>query len=195
MLHWIFDAREPWRIIVVEGHVDLSFITDDMLSSIEFNEVNDVPHGNGLWTELGIEEPKYVPGTTNVQQVYDTACPKWADKVKGLFPWVEHGSVTLNKLEPGQFIAPHADTLYRLKQYIKERDLDIQDSKIVRVNIFLQDKQIGHFLDVGNVGIGEYRKGDYVLLYPGIIHTVGNLGYTNRYTMQITGIMKKREIK
>jgi len=179
---------------VIEGHVDLSFVTDDMLKAIEFNEVNHVPHGNGLWTELGIPEPDFVPGTTNVHQVFDADCPKWTNKVKQLFDWVDYGTVTLNKLEPGQFIPPHADTLYRLKEYIKEHDLDITDSELVRVNIFLQDKQIGHFLDIGNVGIGDYRKGDYVLLYPGVLHTVGNLGYTNRYTMQITGIIKRDKI-
>jgi len=188
---WTYAVEEHWRATVIKGHVDLSFITDDMLRDIEFDEVNDVPHGNGLWDELGITAPNYIPGTTNVHQSFGKACPKWTQKVKKLFDWVGHATVTVNKLEPGQFIAPHADTLYRLKQYVKENDLDIHDSEIVRVNIFLQDKQIGHFLDVGNIGVGDYRKGDYVLLYPGVIHTVGNLGFTDRYTMQITGIIKK----
>jgi hypothetical protein len=176
---------------VIKGHVDIGFVTESMLNAIEFDEVNDVPHGNGLWEELGIEQPNYIPGSTDVHQVFDKTCPVWVNKIKAMFDWVDHGTVTLNKLEPGRFIAPHADTLYRLKCYIKENQIDITDSEIVRINIFLQDKHYGHFLDIENEAVSTYQKGDYVLLYPGALHTVGNLGYTNRYTMQITGIIKR----
>mgnify|MGYP001069792772 CR=1 FL=1 len=191
MPHWTFADEAHWRVIVISGHVDLSYITHDMLTAIEFNEFNEVSHGNGLWEELGIETPPYHTGSTIVHQTFDTACPVWVKKIKKQFDWVSHSTVTLNKLTPGNYIPPHADTLFRLKQYLKDHDLDISGSELVRVNIFLQNKEIGHFLDMGNQAVSSYTKGDYVLIRPGVIHTVANLGYTDRYTMQITGIIKK----
>lgn len=176
---------------MISGHVDLSYITPDMLAATKFDECNEVSDSNGLWEELGIDNPPYHTGSTVVHQAFDKSCPIWVNKIKNQFDWVTHGTVTLNKLTPGNYIPPHADTLYRFKQYLKDNDLDINGSEPVRVNIFLQNKEIGHFLDIANQAVSNYSKGDYVLIRPGVIHTVANLGYTDRYTMQITGIIKK----
>ena len=190
----MFAVVVHWRAIVIKGHVDLSFVTEEMLFNLDFTESSEVSHGNGLWEELGVKQPNFNTSNTRVWQMFDSLCPPWANKVKRMFNWIDYSTVTINKLEPGTFIPTHSDTLYRLKQHVKEQNIDTQNYRFVRINIFLQNRYPGHFLDIDNVAISQYNKGDYVIISPGVLHTVANLGWTNRYTMQITGITTKKEI-
>jgi len=175
------------RDSVIKGHVDLNFLTDAMLAATKFAEYNYVAEANGTWKELGIPQPDYPSTGPNVLQSFDSACPAWAHQIKDMFTWVHHKVVTLNCLTPGCFIPPHRDELYRLKQSVLDNKLDVKNLTAVRVNVLLQDKKHGHFLDVNNQTIEHYAKGDYVYIFPGVLHSVANVGYENRYTLQVTG--------
>ena len=72
-------------------------------------------------------------------------------------------------------------------KYEKPHNLDIKNLTALRVNVLLQDKKHGHFLDVNNQTVEHYAKGDYVYIFPGVLHSVANVGYENRYTLQVTG--------
>jgi hypothetical protein len=177
---------EP-RNIVIKGHLDLSFITEELLEATVFIESNEVAYANGLWQELNIPMPlSYKAGTTTVHQCFDTDCPAWAHKIKDMFPWLQHRLVTVNKLAPGCFIPPHKDMFYRLKDMTAH--VDTSNSVPIRINVLLQDKKYGHFLDVDNTALSDYRKGDYVYIHRGVIHSVVNVGFENRYTLQVTGL-------
>jgi hypothetical protein len=41
--------------------------------------------------------------------------------------------------------------------------------------------------EMDNTYLNKYKKGDYVVITPDKLHSVANLGYLNRYTMQLTG--------
>ena len=172
--------------MMIRGNVDLSFLTDSMLESTVFVEKNHVDHANGLWKELGITAPNFPVNSAVVHQSFNDQCPSWAHTIKDMFPWLQYRLVTINKLEPGSLIPPHRDMFYRLRELTD--GVDVSGMVLVRVNVLLQDKKYGHFLDIDNVALSDYRKGDYVYIQQGVIHSVVNAGFENRYTLQVTGL-------
>ena len=177
---------------MIRGNLDLSFINDELLDATVFTESNEVSHANGLWQELNIPIPSnYKVGAATVHQCFDTDCPAWAHDIKNMFPWLQHRLVTVNKLEPGSFIPPHRDMFYRLREMTANLATDLIP---VRINVLLQDKKYGHFIDIDNIALSDYQKGDYVYIYQGIIHSVVNIGFENRYTLQITGLADPKDL-
>jgi hypothetical protein len=179
---------------LIQGHVDIDFLTDKMLEAIKFTHTIDKDYRkNPLWLELQISMPDYPNDSLSLLQVYDDQCPSWAFKIKQQFDsWVFHSTLAISMLRPGKFTPPHRDTLFRLKETVSHANIDVSYLTPVRVNILLQDKHIGHFLDIdGDQMPNNYVRGDYVIIYPEVIHSCGNIGYTNRYTMQISGFIKK----
>lgn len=172
---------------MIRGHLDLNFLTDAMLAEIHFAERNYVAEANGTWTELGIKQPDYPAAGPSVLQSFDSACPLWAHTIKDMFPWLHHRLVTVNCLTPGSFIPPHRDEFYRLRKSVEETNLDVKHLTALRINVLLQDKKHGHFIDINNKALDHYAKGDYVYIFPGVLHSVANIGYENRYTLQVTG--------
>ena len=65
----------------------------------------------------------------------------------------------------------------------------------VRVNLFLQDRLMGHYIEIENESWLDYKKGDYTIITPNTVHSVANLGYEPRFTMQITGYTKTEDIQ
>lgn len=182
------------RNTMIKGHLDLSFLTDEMLTSIVFHEKNHVANANGMWDRLGILQPSYLNDSAVVYQSFDSLCPDWAHRIKDMFPQLMHKLVTVNCLTPGSVIPPHVDKLYRLKTMATEQNLDITGFTPIRINVLLQDKKIGHFLDIDNVSLASYSRGDYVYIFPDVTHSVANIGYENRYTLQVSGFILSSDL-
>jgi hypothetical protein len=179
---------------MIRGHLDLSFLTDKMLADIEFSERNYVADANGSWIERGIDRPDYPADGPIVLQSFDSACPEWAHKIKDMFPNIHYKKVSVNCLTPGCFIPPHRDELFKLKQFAITNNINTTHMSAIRVNILLQDKKHGHFLDLNNKVLGDYAKGDYVYIIPGVLHSVANIGHENRYTLQISGFVADEDL-
>ena len=103
--------------------------------------------------------------------------------------------VTVNKLMPGRFIAPHQDTLYKLRKKVEDEGSDVEGMEPYRVNLFLQDRLMGHYFEMEDQAWIDYVKGDYTVIKRNATHLVANLGYQPRFTMQITGFAKEEDIK
>lgn len=179
---------------MIQGHVDIDFLSEEMLDDIKFtHNIVDDYRKNPLWAELNIPMPNYPTDSLSLWQVYDDQCPLWAFEIKKHFdPWVLHSTITISMLEPGKITPPHKDSLFRLKQTVKNAGIDVSGLIPARVNILLQNKHVGHFLDIqGAQMFNDYVRGDFVVIYPEVIHSCGNIGYRNRYTMQISGFIKK----
>ena len=178
---------------MIDGNVNLEFLTDEMLSDIDFTHtISDDYYRNPLWDQLGVSMPNYPKESLELKQVYDEQGPSWVFHIKDQFDsWVLHSTVTLSMLAPGKITPPHKDEMYRLQNSAKCSNIDTSKLEPVRVNILLQDKKIGHFFDMGRLALSNYSKGDYIIIRPGAMHSCGNIGYENRYTMQISGFIAK----
>lgn len=180
---------------MIKGHVDISHITFDMLESLSFSEITDTTEAGGLWHKLGVSVPVFPSGAPVVHQTFGDTCPQWVNDVYDHFSsWLHHGMVTVNKLMPGCFIPPHCDTLYRIQQKVNNEQIDVTGLTPVRINLFLQDHQLGHIFEMNGKYLERYTQGDYAIILPEQLHSVANLGYLNRYTMQITGFSKIEDI-
>lgn len=165
-----------------------------MLESLEFTERTETREAGGYWKTIGIEPPNFPKDSDIVFQTYGDNCPSWVNNVSLLFSsWLKYCMVTVNKLTPGCFIPPHRDTLYRIKQKVKNENIDVSKLYPVRINLFLQDKQIGHMFEMEGKFLDDYKQGDYLVITPNKLHSVSNIGYLNRYTMQLTGFTNLEE--
>mgnify|MGYP001203090065 FL=1 len=93
-------------------------------------------------------------------------------------------SMSMIKQNPGMVFPLHSDTYYKFKQTHRVT------GDIVRWCIFLQDWQPGHYFDMNQQPIVNWKKGDYVELKEGDLHRGSNSGNVPKYTAQITGVLK-----
>ena len=178
-----------------KGHVDIGHITEEMLYRLKFTEHTHTVYSGGFWKSKGVAVPDDPYEAPWVWQVFEDDCPSWVHGVYDNFSdWLHYGIVTVNKLMPGRFIAPHVDTLYKMRQKVKRQDMDIEGMIPVRVNLFLQDRLMGHYIEIENKTWLDYKKGDYTIIKPDTVHLVANLGYEPRFTMQLTGYAKEEDM-
>ena len=168
---------------MIEGSVDLSWLDDRELYITEFVEETNTIWCGGYWIENGMSVPDMPAECTKVLQTYDHLAPGWAHQIAEKFDWVTSKIITVNCVKPGRCIPPHTDKCFRLYN----NQTDTENLIPVRINIFLQDHTIGHFLQVGNTIYSDYKKGDFIIIKKDVVHTISNTSNHNRYTMQITG--------
>jgi hypothetical protein len=182
---------------MIKGHVNLDFISDQDLANIKFtHEIVEDYFKNPIWNRWGIPMPDYATDSMKLLQVFEDDCPSWVFKIKESFDsWLHYSTTGITMMLPGKINAPHSDSMFRLKKSMLDQQLNTESMIPVRVNIFLQDKKIGHFLDFENGDVlGNYVRGDYVVIYPNVVHSAANVGPDNRYTMQLTGFVNEDEL-
>jgi|LauGreDrversion4_2_1035121.scaffolds.fasta_scaffold336744_2 hypothetical protein len=180
---------------MIKGNVNLSHITYEMLEELVFTEKTKTREANGHWRTFGVSTPNFPADSDIVYQNFGDNCPPWVNNLIPLFDsWLNYSIVTINKLTPGCFIPSHTDELYRIKQKVLAENIDVSSLVPVRVNLFLQNKELGHIFEMEGKFLDEYKQGDFTFITPNKIHSVANLGYINRYTMQLTGFAKLEDI-
>lgn len=172
---------------MIKGHIDIDFVTDEMLEETVFKETNHIQFN---WDELGIPRPKESQVCAIVHQSFGDDCPAWAHQIKEMFAdKIQHGMVTVNLIKPGFFIPPHKDAFFKLRQYASDNNIDLTNKEPVRINVFLQDHKLGHFFEMENEVCMNYKKGDFTVIKLGKTHSVINIGNENRYTLQVSGFV------
>ena len=81
-----------------------------------------------------------------------------------------------------------------MRMKAEREDMDIEGMVPVRVNLFLQDRLMGHYIEIEDESWLDYKKGDFTIIEPNKTHLVANLGYEARFTMQLTGYAKQEDI-
>jgi len=179
---------------MIKGHINIPDITYSLLEQTVFTERTETREAGGYWQTLGVETPNFPVGADIVYQTFENL-PTWATDIASQFSdWVFHYMVTINKLPPGCFIPPHKDTLYRITQKVRNNCIDVSNMVPIRINLFLQDRELGHIFEMDGILLNKYAQGDYLVITPDKVHSVVNLGYLNRYTMQITGFARSEDI-
>ncbi len=174
---------------MIKGNINIDFLTDEMLQSTIFHETSKI-HAN--WNELGIPAPSEPLACAIVHQSFNDAAPDWAHRIKDMFEGiVDNMMVTVNLVKPGYFIPPHKDQFLKLQNYALTQNLDLENKEPIRINVFLQDHKLGHFFEMENEVCMNYKKGDFVIIRLGKIHSVINIGNENRYTLQVSGFVNK----
>jgi hypothetical protein len=131
------------------------------------------------WKSLGHNYEKY----TGLMRDQSQQLPDWCLNVLGQIP-LQNSSITLYCMTPGTIMPEHSDTFIKYREIMSLKETDI----VGRAVIFLEDWKSGHYFEIDETPMVNWKKGDYVLWKNDTPHMAANLGKDNRYTMQVTGI-------
>ena len=131
------------------------------------------------WKSLGHNYEKY----TGLMRDQSQQLPDWCFNVLEQIP-LQKSSITLYCMSPGTIMPEHSDTFIKYREIM---NLKITDD-VGRAVIFLEDWKSGHYFEIDETPMVNWKKGDYVLWKNDTPHVAANLGKENRYTMQVTGI-------
>jgi len=139
------------------------------------------PESVEKWLEIGFQ-PKItgdlvdmtVPQPSWNQQFID-----WYAKLG----WKDIGTAYY-RMTSGTVMPTHKD-LY--KAYIERFNLYGQEHKIRRALVLLEDWKPGHYLDVMGDPFVRWKAGDVVEWIYDTPHSAANIGFDDRFTLQITG--------
>jgi len=115
-------------------------------------------------------------------------------KIQSMFALGTPLAIKLDTQRPGQCFYWHLDNfggmLKRLrKDYDQEFAGDVDQRKLMRLIVFLEDQQLGHQWQQGNLLL-KWKKGDCITWpWRDMPHGTANYGHTNRPTLNITGIV------
>ena len=131
------------------------------------------------WKSLGHNYQRY----TGSMYDQSNTLPDWCYEILNHIP-LNKSTITLYCMEPGIIMPEHSDTFSKYREIMNLSDND----NVGRAIIFLEDWKSGHYFELDETPIVNWKMGDYVLWKNDTPHMAANLGKENRYTMQITGI-------
>lgn len=131
------------------------------------------------WKSLGHNYQNY----TGLMRDQSQKLPGWCYEVAKQLP-LQNSGITLYCMTPGIIMPEHSDTFIKYKEIMKLKSTD----DVGRAVVFLEDWKSGHYFEINETPIVNWRKGDYILWKNDTPHMAANLGKENRYTMQVTGI-------
>lgn len=152
-----------------DQHIDLPYINE------QFNDQESLDK----WAALGYTQTKFTGDMYDMRNPE----PEWIDGLRRYFPW-KHFSWSVYRMGPGCVLPEHKDL------YVKFREIYnvTQPKKIYRAVVFLEDWQQGHYFDIAGEPVLNWAAGDAIVWNYDVPHTAANVGTTNRYTLQITGV-------
>lgn len=143
------------------------------------NEPFNDPESEARWRELGYTQTKFTG------DMYDMRRPEpdWIAPFRKHFQFVNF-SWSFYRMSPGTTLPEHSDTYVRFKEIYHVPN----DQDVVRVVVFLDDWQSGHYFEIAGHPIVQWRVGDWVMWKNDCPHIAANVGSSDRYTLQITGL-------
>lgn len=131
------------------------------------------------WRKLGYTQTRFTG------DMYDMRKPEpdWIAPFRHHFPW-QHFSWSVYRMGPGTVLPNHADTYARFREIYSIKD----PSTVFRAVVFLENWQSGHYFEIDHEPETEWAAGQYVIWRNDVEHLAANMGMTNRYTLQITGV-------
>jgi hypothetical protein len=165
----------------ITGKIDSNLIGDfkniDYPGRRQFRDDETVER----WKNLG---HLYVNYTGFIREEY-RGLPDWCENIileikKQLN--VCNTSCSLYCMPPGTIMPEHQDAYLNYKKIFNIGEVD----KICRILVFMDDWKSGHYFEVCDNPIINWKSGDYCMWIGNTPHIAANIGRENRYTLQIT---------
>lgn len=155
---------------------------DDEFKELEYhNEPFNDPESVERWLAMGFSD-KICGDMCDMR----SRQPSWNNKIIQYFEakgWRDVGT-SYYRMKSGTVMPEHSD-LYRA--YIKKFNLEKEKHTIRRALVLLEDWKPGHYLDCLGQAFVHWRAGDIVEWAYDTPHTAANIGFADRYTLQVTG--------
>ena len=144
------------------------------------------------WSKMDNIQSGYNEHNTKFKQVVykkKETMPNWAKKLI-IKSKLKKAYLAVNMNPPGTINPWHYDTYAGLMQQNKNSNYNIDEA--MRILIFVDSWKWGHFLQVGNQVITNWRSGDVYTWSYQKYHLASNSGIESRYTIAITGYSKNK---
>lgn len=117
---------------------------------------------------------------TSLKQTFNEDLPScWKQFYKALC--VEEGSVCWLTMEPGEVIPTHKDYFYMLKT---KKNVEVE--ACVRYLVMLEEWAPGHFVQLDDLVLTGWKRGDVWRFDHTVLHWAANCGSTNFYSCQVS---------
>ena len=145
----------------------------------KFNYIHKEAHPNDIifWKRQGYNFDTY----TGKMFAEQNKMPQWVKTVSDQIGLTQCG-YTFYQMSTGIIMPKHVD---HFENYCKFYNANKND--VYRAIVALEDWQSGHYFEIDNQIIHDYKRGDYILWSSDVAHSAANLGINTRYTLQITG--------
>jgi hypothetical protein len=145
-----------------------------------YEPFND-PETRRLWMDLGFENQRFTGDLYDMRYVQPDFVKPFQQKLPlKFFSW------SLYRMTPGTVLPQHGDTY---KKFCELHDID-DIMNIRRYLVMLEDWQSGHYFELANTVQVPWKAGDVFYWHGDCPHLAANMGHTNRYTLQITGVVE-----
>ena len=182
------DYEYVGRFIGIEKYNDI-IEWPEMTSGVNF-PVNENSDPNSLPEQQKRDNKNwgYTPEATRKYHLYDNVPEKHNEigKLTGL----KNYTVALMKQPAGATNPWHYDSHFALGQKHNLSQEEIISSTRRYLNM-LEDWHWGHFIQIGNNVLSQWKAGDIFSWPFGMWHTSANAGIVPKLTMQVTGIVTK----
>jgi hypothetical protein len=131
------------------------------------------------WKRNGHIYEKYSGSTIEKNQGH----PNWVNQIEEKFN-LKNKTSCVYCMTPGTIMPEHRDFYKKYKSLYNLSNAN----DIVRIVIFLEDWKSGHYFEIDDNPIVNWKHGDYIMWKNDTPHMAANIGRENRYTLQITGI-------
>lgn len=152
------------------AHRDLEYINEP------FNDALSVSQ----WRAQGFTQSRFTGDLYDMRQ----SQPVWMPMVLHHFNW-RFVSWSVYRMTPGIILPEHRDTYVRFREIYRITN----QQTIRRAVIFMEPWQSGHYFEIDGTPIVNWKCGEFVFWDNDTPHLAANLGTTDRYTLQITGVI------
>ena len=160
------------------GHVDPFWC--DSYKKFEYTKQNITCKEIETWRNQGYTHQSF----TGVMYDSSNEMPDWVNFVARSIGLKKTGFV-FYKMQTGDIMPTHIDHFSRYCEIF-----NVERKDVWRAIVFLDNWKSGHYFEVENTAVCNYKKGDYVLWNANTPHAASNIGIEDRYTLQITGLLE-----
>ncbi len=134
-----------------------------------------------FWKEIGHLYVNYTGFLIEEYKGLPTWCYDILNELSTKFD-ISEAKLCLYCMPPGTIMPEHKDTYPVYKKM-----LNIEDpNQVCRILVFLDDWKSGHYFEVDDTPVINWKKGDCCMWIGEAPHIAANIGRENRYTLQVT---------
>tara|TARA_B100000424_G_scaffold253660_1_gene231013 strand:- start:2365 stop:2871 length:507 start_codon:yes stop_codon:yes gene_type:complete len=164
-----------------QGQVELP--EDTGYKKLRYTKQPPYPDDLTEWKRQGYTHDSF----TGEMHIVKDSLP-WLDKIASKIG-LQNCGFTFYKMSTNDIMPRHKDH-FNMYQSL----FNVDKSKVWRAVIVLQDWEPGHYFDIEDRAIVNYKKGEFVLFDAFCSHSAANLGLSDRFTLQITGQLPSLEV-
>ena len=170
----IIRGYERFTDMMERGNIKID-VTKEELDLLYF------PEEVICYKQIPILEKYYHDSNSRIYEIFHEDVPSWMyDILKQLPIDYTHSYFSILKVPPGQTIPYHIDKHYKIQEKYGK-------GETFRYWIALEEWKHGHYFEVGNVPIVNWKRGDWVR-FEKEWHLGGNMGIDVKYIAQVTCI-------